>query len=319
MDGPRLSEDSFDLISGPGGAGKRGGPRRGARDPPAGRGGRAAASRGDRVAPDAGVFGRGRDEIEGRLRGGGGTVRGLKIELNGVARGCSSPRTLGPIFQGYFEIRSFKMEPKELKAKNVLRLTNRDSILSLNGEAPINLAQNKPPVRLQPMVYVAWLLENPKLVDGGPIELKPDLDYEDENAVILNSHHVNSKILPDHYAENTIIVGEYNEFTGFRIWVTPKGFDYLLMAHQTHYGGNFVTMDGRTFGNYPHFHELDLYRSSDGINPDTRRIVIEALYSGMDSASLLETFMSNYKIEDGREKSIGLPSRSERQWGLDEF
>jgi hypothetical protein len=181
------------------------------------------------------------------------------------------------------------------------------------------LTQKNPPVRLQPTIYEDWLLENPKRVDGGPIELKPNLDFEEEDAVILNSHHINSTILPDHYANNLIILGEYNEFTGFRIWVTPKGFDYLLMAHQTHYGANFVTVDGSTFGNYPHFHELDLYRSRDGINPGTRRIVTESIYSGIDSASILEAFMCHYNIEDGREKSIELPSRSGRQWGLDEF
>jgi len=192
-------------------------------------------------------------------------------------------------------------------------------ILSLNREAPINLTRKRPPVRLQSTIYEAWLSENPKLVDDGPIELKPDLDCEDDDAVILDSHHVNSEILPEHYADKTMIFGEYNEYTGFKIWITPKGFDYLLMAHQTHYRGNFVTMDGRTFGNYPHFHELDLYRSSDGIYPETRRIVIESLYSGMDSARLLEAFMSYYNIEDGHENTIGLPSRSGRQRGIDEF
>jgi len=169
------------------------------------------------------------------------------------------------------------------------------------------------------MTYEKWLLENPKLVDGGPIKLQHDVDFDDDDAVILNSHHVNSEILPEHYARDTIIVGEYNEYTGFKIWVTPVGFDYLLMAHQKHSDGDFVTADRRTFGDHPHFHELDLHKPGDGMYPNTRRIVIESLYSGISSASLLESFMSHYKMDDGREKPIESPSKSGRQWGIDEF
>lgn len=50
------------------------------------------------------------------------------------------------------------------------------------------MTQKRPPVRLQPTIYEDWLLENPKLVDGGPVELKPNLDFDEEDAVILNSH-----------------------------------------------------------------------------------------------------------------------------------
>ena len=174
-------------------------------------------------------------------------------------------------------------------------------------------------VQLGPTAYENWLLENPKLVDGGPIELQPDLDFEDDDAVILDSHHVNSKILPEHYAKNTIIFGTYNKYSGFKIWVTPIGFDYLLMAHQRHLDGDFVTMDQRTFGDHPHFHELDLHNPSNGISPNTRRVVIASLHSGMSSASLLDSFMSHYKMDDGRTKPVELPSKPDRQKGIDEF
>jgi len=181
------------------------------------------------------------------------------------------------------------------------------------------MPKGDPPVRLNPATYEAWLSENPKAVDGGPIELDADLDYDEEDAVILQAHHVNSQILPKHYADTTIILGEYNEFTGFKIYVTPKGYDYLLMAHQTHPEGEFVTDDGGRYGNYPHFHELNLYRSKSENEPETRRIVTSQLYEGISSAKLLEEFMVYYYIDDARTKPIQTPPRHGRQRGLDEF
>jgi hypothetical protein len=181
------------------------------------------------------------------------------------------------------------------------------------------MPKGDPPVRLNPAAYEAWISENPKIVDGGPIELVADLDYDDEDAVILEAHHVNSQILPKHYADKTIIMGEYNDFTGFKIYVTPQGYDYLLMAHQTHPEGEFITADGGRYGNHPHFHELDLYRSRSENEPETRRIVTDKLNEGITSAELLEAFMIKYYLDDNRTHPIQSPIRNGRQRGLDEF
>lgn len=181
------------------------------------------------------------------------------------------------------------------------------------------MPKRDPPVRLNPAAYESWLSESPKVVDGGPVELEADLDYDDEDAVILQAHHVNSQILPKHYADNTIIFGEYNEFTGFKIYVTPKGYDYLLMAHQKHPEGEFITEDGGRYGNHPHFHELDLYKSNSENEPGTRRIVTGQLYEGISSAELLQEFMVHYYFDDAREESIQPPLRYGRQRGLEEF
>lgn len=181
------------------------------------------------------------------------------------------------------------------------------------------MPKGDPPVRLNPAAYEAWLSENPKIVDGGPIELLRDMDYDDENAVILAAHHVNSVILPKHYADKTIILGEYNEFTGFKIYITPIGYDYLLMAHQTHHEGEFITDDGGRYGNHPHFHELNFYRSNRRNEPETRRIVTNQLYEGISSAELLEEFMLHYHLDDARTEPISSPAREGRQRGLDEY
>jgi len=181
------------------------------------------------------------------------------------------------------------------------------------------MPRGDPPVRLNPATYEAWLSENPKSVDGVPIELKADPDYDDEDAVILEAHHVNSQILPKYYADKTIIIGEYNEFTGFKVYVTPEGYDYLLMAHQTHNNGDFVTDDGGRYGNYPHFHELNLYRSRSENEPGTRWVVTAQLYEGISPAELLEAFMIKYYLDDDRSEPIQSPIRGGRQRGLDEF
>ena len=182
------------------------------------------------------------------------------------------------------------------------------------------MPRGDPPVRLNPATYDAWLNENPKLVDGGPIELEPDLDYDDENAVIIPAHHIKSQILPDYYADKTMIFSEYNEFVGIKIYVAPKNYDYLLMAHQTHNQGEFTTDDGGVYGNYPHFHEIDYYRTSrDGSRPETRRKVPGELFAGISSAQLLGVFMSNYHIDDNHVEPIQPPVRLIRQRGLDEF
>lgn len=177
-----------------------------------------------------------------------------------------------------------------------------------------------PSIRLQPVIYEAWLKENPKDVPGGPLELQPIPEVEDEDAVILESYRMNSEVLPEAYAKNTIIFGDYNRFEGFNIWVTVKGYDYLLMAHQKH-SGSFQSADGRNLKNHPHFHELD-YNSTQvtGGKVATRRVVPLTLRENINAAQLIEAFIRNYYIEDGRIGEVNLPARKlKRQKGLHEF
>ncbi len=184
------------------------------------------------------------------------------------------------------------------------------------------MPRGDPPVQLNPTTYDAWLNENPKTVDGGPIEPEPDLDYDDEDAIIIPAHHIKSQILPEHYADKVMIFSEYNEFVGIKIYVTPKGYDYLLMAHQTHKKGEFRTEDGGVYGDYPHFHELNFFRiSRDGDRPETSRKVPTELFAGISSVQLLDVFMSNYHIDDNHTDPIQSPIRlgGQRQRGLNEF
>jgi len=165
------------------------------------------------------------------------------------------------------------------------------------------------PIRLYPQIYEAWLAEKPKMIPGGPLELRPVEDLEDPNAVFLEPYSVISSKLPKHYAEKLIIFGHHNEFKGFKIWVTPKDYDYLLMAHQTHLDGSFFDIEGREFDNYPHFHELDLYNCRPSGEPGTRRIVSSELYCEITSNDLLDVFLDYYHFEDGRTDRVRLPKR----------
>lgn len=175
-------------------------------------------------------------------------------------------------------------------------------------------------IRLHPKTYEAWLKENAKIVQGGPIVLIPTFESNDENDVRFDAYSMDSEILPEHYAKDLFIFGIYNEFEGFKIWVTVKNYDYLLMAHQTHHSGQFTTSDGRKMGNHPHFHEIDYISNSRKGKPNTRRLVPTSLYPDINSAELLNSFMEHYYIEDGRKGKIPLPKKPPaRQWGLHEF
>lgn len=177
--------------------------------------------------------------------------------------------------------------------------------------------RNKPSVRLLTEIYETWLKENPKEVAGGPIVLIPNSDSGDENDVCLEAYHIDSETLPEHYAKDLLIFGVFNEFEGFKIWVTPKNYDYLLMAHQNH-SGPFTSADGIKFENHPHFHEIDYYNTKS--RQGTRRKVPSMLYPNINSANLLDIFMQYYHIDDGRDGNVLIPSRpSKIQTGLDEF
>lgn len=177
-----------------------------------------------------------------------------------------------------------------------------------------------PAIRLQIEIYEAWLKENPKIVQGGPIVLLPSPESNDEDDIRFDAYYMDSEILPEHYAKSLFIYGIYNEFEGFKIWVTVKNYDYLLMAHQTHHTGPFTSSDGRKFENHPHFHEIDYLSHMRKGKPNSRRQVPPSLYPGINSAELINSFLEYYYIEDGRKGKIPLPKRPpSRQWGINEF
>lgn len=155
------------------------------------------------------------------------------------------------------------------------------------------------------------------MIEGGPLELTQCPYCSDEDAVNLDAHKVSSEILPSHYADNLYISGYYVEYEGFKIYVKPEGFDYLLMAHQSHVGP-FRAIDGRRFEDHPHFHELDFFHRRNGA-PGTRRIVTQSLNAEMNSAELLEALLNHYYFSDGRTDTIKMPFKREVQKGLDEY
>ncbi len=159
--------------------------------------------------------------------------------------------------------------------------------------------------------------ESPKVIEGGPLELTQCPYCSDEDAVNLDAHKVSSDILPNHYADKLHISGYYVEYEGFKIYVKPDGFDYLLMAHQSH-SGPFRAADGRKLEDHPHFHELDFFHRINGA-PGTRRPVPASLWANMNSAELLEAFLNHYYFSDGRLNAIEMPLKRALQKGLEEF
>lgn len=179
-----------------------------------------------------------------------------------------------------------------------------------------------PPIDLHPPTYEAWIKENPKIIEGGPLILTSNANFEDsddENNVILRNYKMESEILPPHYAEKLIIHGHSTEYEGFNLWVTVMGFDYLLMAHRNHVGP-FTSIEGKTLYG-PHFHELDYYKPRKG-KPTTRYIAPNSLYPDMPAAELLEVFMRHYYIDDRRTEDVGgpvLPPKKPSQRGLYDY
>ena len=113
-----------------------------------------------------------------------------------------------------------------------------------------------PPAKLNPEIYKAWLNE-PKEVLGGTLKLIRNPNSNNEDDVNLEAYQMNSEELPEYYVKDLVIFGYYNEFVGFKIWVSVDKYCYLLMAHQTHSEKGFISADGREFKNHPHFHEID--------------------------------------------------------------
>jgi len=178
---------------------------------------------------------------------------------------------------------------------------------------------NLPPIRMLPETYERWLVENPKEVPGGPIILIPNLNSDNKDDIYFEAYQMDSEELPEYFIKNLIIFGNYNKYKGFRIWVTVKGYDYLLMAHQKHYGP-FKSKEGKDFKNHPHFHEIDYFSSSQNGKLATRRPVPSTLYPDINSAEILNAFMDYYSIDDNRLGGAQLPNRPTRgQRELDDF
>jgi hypothetical protein len=74
------------------------------------------------------------------------------------------------------------------------------------------MLRREPPVRLDPVIYDAWLGESPKVIEGGQLELVRYPLYSDEDAVKLDARRVSSEILPSHYANTLFISGYYDEY-----------------------------------------------------------------------------------------------------------
>ena len=182
-----------------------------------------------------------------------------------------------------------------------------------------------PTIDLDPPIYEAWIKEKPKIIEGGPLILTSNANFEDSDDVdnvILLDYKMESEILPPHYAEKLIIHGHSTDYEGFNLWVTVMGFDYLLMAHRNHYGNPFITIDKQTLYDHPHFHELDYYNPRRRGAPGKRYIAPNSLYPGMRVAELLEVFMRHYYINDGRTEIIGdpdQPPKKHTQKGLHDY
>jgi hypothetical protein len=157
-----------------------------------------------------------------------------------------------------------------------------------------------PPVQLAPTVYQAWLKEDPKEVLGGEIQIKTV--HHSGAGVDLHSFEAQqftSEVLPDRYSKDLMLFGTSNIFEGFKIYATPRGFDYLLMAHQTH-SGEMRAHDGATYApGQPHYHELNLYKAGPDGGPDTKRRVTDALWTGMGAKDLLDAFAEEYHFDSG--------------------
>jgi hypothetical protein len=150
-----------------------------------------------------------------------------------------------------------------------------------------------PSVPLPPSRYDEWLRENPKEVFGGPLSLQA-FSAGGKTGYVPLARAFGSEVLRE-WANDLILLAEWNEFEELNIWATVQQFDYLLMGHSHHFEGDFTTVDGRSFRDHPHYHEIDYYRLESG-KIATRRIVEPPLRPGILPAQFLEAFAQKYKF-----------------------
>jgi hypothetical protein len=161
-----------------------------------------------------------------------------------------------------------------------------------------------PAAKLDRPKYNAWLKEI-KPVLGGTIKLTHNPYSNNDDDVNLEARAIGSGELPTDYAKDLMIFGYYDDFAGFKIYVSVDEYCWLLMGHQTHTEKGFTCVDGIHYGNHPHFHELDF---STPHNKNGLRRVTQSLRKGINSAELLNALMEHYYIEDGT-SNVSLPAR----------
>ncbi len=162
-----------------------------------------------------------------------------------------------------------------------------------------------PAAKLERLKYEAWL-KGIKIVLGGPLELTPVPNSDNDDHVNLLAYAISSNELPADYAKDLVIYGYHDDFAGFKIYVALNQHRWLLMGHQTHTEDGFTSVDGVRYGNHPHFHELDFDTPH---KKNSLHRVTPALHNGITSAELLNALIQYYNIEDGR-NNVSLPTRS---------
>jgi len=177
----------------------------------------------------------------------------------------------------------------------------------------------EPPARLEPVIYYHWIDENPKMVQGGELELVVNKNPRYPEDIKLVAHRVLTNVLSSPHSENLIIYGFTDRYTGFKI-VVKNGEGYLLMAHQHHLKGSFRAEDGRMLGDHPHFHKInyDYINRRDG-TPGTTHVVPLDLHQNMTPADLLNVFKSCYHFKDGTLDPTQMPIVNKIQTGLEDY
>jgi len=174
--------------------------------------------------------------------------------------------------------------------------------------------KHKPQVRLPSTIYEAWLKEDPKDVDGGPIELTISDNPIDSNDVYFRARRVRTSKLPIQYAEKMMIYSRYTEYAGAMFHVGPQDpWDFMLAAHQLHTNGIFFDANGKKHGNVPHYHEWDYFLANPDGSPSKRNKVPSSLRIEMQAHELLDVFLNDYHFNDGRTNPIS-PPRKPKHW-----
>lgn len=162
--------------------------------------------------------------------------------------------------------------------------------------------------------YERWLSEDPKTVVGGDITLEP-LSVKSTDVLTFDSRVFRSSILPVHYRKKLVLLGESNEFEGFKVKATVIGFDYLLMGHHSHEGPFFSADQKQYPDGHPHFHEIDHYMAAADGGPGTRRIVLPEHADGMSAEDFLDTFFAKYRFADEAGKVLSASGETNGQAG----
>lgn len=126
---------------------------------------------------------------------------------------------------------------------------------------------------------------------------------KEDDAWNLDARKVSSDILESPHAENLYIMGVYDKYDGFKIYVNiknkfPSMDKFLLMGHQHHYGP-FVTDEGVDLADHPHFHQIKYSRRRFTGERSLRKTheFSPLLFAGMNSEQFLKAFLINYYFD----------------------